>query len=544
MSRGTALTLGLEAFRNRRWSSACSHLLDADAEAPLEAEYLVQLAQAALLVGRESVGHETLARAHQGFVEQQQITFAVRCAFWLGFMALLNGEHAKAGGWLSRAGRLLENGPECVERGYMMIPEAFRCFHSGQLATACTTFRKVAGVARQFGDPDLMTLALNGQGRALIRQGDAAHGMRLLDEAMIAVTSGEVSPLSAGGVYCSVLEGCSEVLDLRRAQEWTSELKKWCDAQPDIVPYRAACLAHRAAVLQWCGEWTDALQEASRACELLGHPIPRSGLHAAYYQVGEIQRLRGNLAEAERAYDQAGQLHADPGPGLAMLWLAKGNPEKGMAVIRRVLEHVREPGPRALVLDAFVEISLATNDLQAARTASDELSEIATRMAFPVLRALSLRAEGQLLLRSGDARGALTRLQQSWTLWGELQVPYESARVRCLIAHTRRDLGDEENALIEMEAARSGFERLGAVLDLGCVNEFLQQRRTRSAGPLTDREVEVLRLVAAGHTNRRIADHLHISEKTVARHLSNIFTKLDLDSRTAATVYAIEHKLL
>jgi DNA-binding CsgD family transcriptional regulator/tetratricopeptide (TPR) repeat protein len=345
-------------------------------------------------------------------------------------------------------------------------------------------------------------------------------------------------------VYCSVLEGCSEVLDLRRAQEWTSELKKWCDAQPDIVPYRAACLAHRAAVLQWCGEWTDALEEASRACELLAHPVPRRGLHAAYYQVAEIHRLRGNLVEAERAYEQASQLHADPGPGQALLWLAKGKPDKAIAVIRRVLEHAREAGQRALVLDAFVEIALACDDIAAARAASDELAEIALRMGFPLLRALSLRAEGQVLLRAGDAGGALRRLQHSWTLWGELQVPYESARVRCLIAHTRRALGDEENARIELEAARSGFEQLGAVVDLACVNDFLLTAPPRGAGPLTDREVEVLRLVAGGHTNRGVAEQLHISEKTVARHLSNIFTKLDLESRTAATVYALEHKLV
>src|SRR4051812_14720813 len=304
-----ALEQGLDSFREKRWGPAFVQLLSADKEATLAPEHLVQLGQAALLIGKEAEGIEAFTRAHQGFLTEKKTTFAVRCAFWLGFMALLNNEPAKAGGWLSRAARLLEGCPECVERGYMMMPGAYRLFHSGDPATAYINFQQAAAVGRQFGDVDLMTLALQGQGRALIRQGDPVHGLELLDEAMIAVTAGECSPLNAGGVYCSVLEGCSEVLDVRRAQEWTSELKKWCDAQPDLVSYRGACLVHRAEVLQLGGAWADALEEAQRACQFLSQPMPRRGLSAAHYQLGEIHRMRGNFADAERAYEQANQLH-------------------------------------------------------------------------------------------------------------------------------------------------------------------------------------------------------------------------------------------
>jgi DNA-binding CsgD family transcriptional regulator len=537
-----ALEQGLDSFREKRWGSAFVQLSSADREAALEPEHLVQLGQAALLIGKEAEGVEALARAHQGFLTLGKTTFAVRCAFWLGFMALLNGEQAKAGGWLARAARLLEGCPECVERGYMMMPGAYRLFHSGDPATAYINFQQAAAVARQFGDVDLMTLAIQGQGRALIRQGDPVHGLELLDEAMIAVTAGECSPLNAGGVYCSVLEGCSEVLDLRRAQEWTSELKKWCDSQPDMVPYRGPCLVHRAEVLQLCGAWTDALEEAQRACQFLSQPMPRQGLSAALYRLGEIQRVRGNFADAERAYEQANQLHPEYGPGLARLRLAQQNVDGALACVRRLLENAQEPARRAVILDAFVEIAVAAEDAESARRGGDELAQIAARIPFPLLRAMALRAEGLVLLGDGDARGALTRLRQSWSLWGELQVPYDAARTRCMIARACRKLGDEENAVVELTAAQAAFEQLGAAGDLAAVNACLETGLT--AGPLTEREIEVLRCVAAGKTNRRIAQQLHISEKTVARHLSNIFTKLDLESRTAATVYALEHKLL
>jgi len=544
LTHGRDLDAGVEAFQKQAWASAYSHLSAADRDAGVGAEHLVYLAQAALLLGKEVEGADTLARAHQEFLEKGQIQPAVRCAFWLGFTALTNHENAKAGGWLSRANRLLEGESDCVERGYLLLPNGYLAVHGGDPARAYAIFLEAAAVGKRFADKDLMAIALQGQGRALIRQGEVANGLTLLDEAMISVMAGEVSALTAGGVYCSVLEACGEVYDLRWADEWTSALKRWCESQPDLVPYRGHCLVRRAEVLQWRGAWRDAFEEARRACEWLSEPPGKSALGAAYYQLGEIERLRGNLSEAERAYERASQLRPNLGPGLARLRLVQKHVDAAMALVARMAEEVQEPAARATVLDAYVEIALAANSLAAARQASGELSALVSQRGVPLLDALALRSAGAVLLAEGDARGALPHLRQSWNLWCELPAPYEASRVRCLIAQACSKLGDEDNAALELSAARETFEQLGAAADLANVRSMLSKLKSQNGGPLTEREIEVLRLVASGMTNRGIAARLNISEKTVARHLSNIFTKLDLASRTAATAYAYDHGLL
>ena len=544
LTQGHNLDAGMEAFQKQAWASAYSHLSAADREAPVGPELLVYLAQAALLLGKDTEGADILARAHQEFLQKGQIQPAVRCAFWLGFTALTNQETAKAGGWLARANRLLEQESDCVERGYLLLPNGYGAVHGGDPATAYAIFLEAGAVGKRFADKDLMAIALQGQGRALIRQGEVANGLTLLDEAMVSVMAGEVSSLTAGGVYCSVLEACGEVYDLRRAHEWTFALKRWCESQPDLVPYRGHCLVRRAEVLQWRGSWRDAFEEARRACEWLSEPPGKSALGAAYYQLGEIQRLRGDLGEAEKAYERANQLRPNLGPGLARLRLAQKHVDAAMAVVSRLAEEVQEPARRATVLDAYVEISLAANKLALAREVSDELGTLVSQREIPLLEALALRSAGAVLLAEGDARGALARLRQSWNLWCELPVPYEAARVRCLIAQACSKLGDEDNAVLELSAARETFEQLGAATDLASARTMLSKLKAQSDGPLTEREIEVLRLVASGMTNRGIAARLNISEKTVARHMSNIFTKLDLASRTAATAYAYDHGLL
>jgi ATP/maltotriose-dependent transcriptional regulator MalT len=253
--------------------------------------------------------------------------------------------------------------------------------------------------------------------------------------------------------------------------------------------------------------------------------------------------VRGEFAEAEEAYQQASQWQRSPGPGLAQLRLAQGQVDAAQAAIRRIAEEVRAAGPRAKILDAYIEIMLAARDVKSARVASMELAQIADRHRVPFLRALSCRASGAVLLAEGNAAGALPALRQCWSIWCELHAPYEAARLRLLIALACRALGDEENALAELAAARDTFQQLGAAADLSQA-ESLLSKDTRKAGPLTDRELQVLRLVASGLTNRGIAGKLGISEKTVARHLSNIFTKLDVYSRTAATAYAYDHGLV
>jgi DNA-binding NarL/FixJ family response regulator len=542
-TRERALKQGRDSFRTRAWGAAFSQLSAANSEALLEADDLVLLAQAALLIGKEADGSDFLARAHQAFMDRGDTQLAARCAFWLGFTLLLSGESSKAGGWLSRASRLLEGEPDCVEKGYLLLPTGYRAVRSGDTATAQVAFEQATAVGERFGDKDLETLGLQGQGRTLIRQGEITQGVGLLDEAMVAVTAGEVSPLNAGGVYCSVIEACGEIFDLKRAQEWTSELEKWCASQPDLVPYRGHCLVHRAELLQLRGEWQDALEWAERAKEWFSRPAPKPAVGEAFYQVGEVQRLRGNFVESEEAYRQASQWYQTAGPGLALLRLAQGRVEAANAAIRRMAEEVQQPGPRARVLDAYVEIVLAAGDLAAARAAANELASIAARNDIPFLRALCYRSSGAVLAAEGNALEALEELRKSLIVWRELQAPYEAARVRFLMALAYRKLGDEENALLELNEVRQAFKRLGATAEVSRVDLLLKDT-AKGTGPLTQREVQVLKLVASGMTNREIADKLFISEKTVARHLSNIFTKLDLSSRTAATAYAYDHKLV
>jgi DNA-binding NarL/FixJ family response regulator len=431
-----------------------------------------------------------------------------------------------------------------VENGYLLLPTGYRSFQTGDAVTAQAMFVQAAAIGERFGDKDLVTLALQGQGRALIRQGEISRGVALLDEAMVAVTAGEVSALSAGGVYCSVLDACGEIFDLQRAQEWTSALEKWCASQPDLVPYRGHCLVRRAELMQLHGAWADALEWAQRAAEWLSHPTRKPGAGAAFYQVGEILRLRGEFIESEEAYRQASQWSRIPGPGLALLRLAQGQVEAANTAVRRMADEVRETGPRARVLEAYVEIVLAAGDFTAARGAADELEEFAASHSIPFLRALSSRTSGAVLLAEGKAREALRELRQSWNLWCELQAPYEASRVRYLIALACLKLDDEENALSELTAARQTFQSLGAAVDLSRLETLLSRLGRKAEGPLTAREAQVLRLVASGITNRGIAGKLKISEKTVARHLSNIFTKLDLSSRTAATAYAYDNNLI
>jgi len=545
-SRGDAdaLQKGRDAFQRRAWGEAFSQLSAADRKSSLTPEDLVDFAQAAFLTGREREGGDLLSRAHQAFLSRADTQPAARCAIWLAFTLLTNGESAKAGGWLSRAGRLLDGQPDCVEKGYLLLPDGYRLFHAGDVVTAHEKFVQAAATGERFGDKDLATLGLQGQGRSLIRQGEIERGLALLDEAMVAVTADEVSPVNAGGIYCSVLDACGEIFDLQRAQEWTSALENWCASQPDLVPYRGHCLVRRAELLQLHGAWREALLWAERACECLSSPVPKRGVGEAYYQIGEIHRLLGRFAESEEAYRQASEWSRISAPGPAQLRLAQGQVVAANVAIRRIAEEVREPGPRARVLDAYVEIVLAVPDVAAARAAASELSAIATRRNVPFLRALASRARGAVLLADGNAHESLIELRQSWSIWCELDAPYEASRVRILIAQACRELKDEESARFELAAARQSFERLGATKDLSRIRALLPADERHSAGQLTEREVQILRLVASGITNRAIADKLKISEKTVARHLSNIFTKLDLGSRTAAAAYAYDHNLV
>jgi DNA-binding CsgD family transcriptional regulator/tetratricopeptide (TPR) repeat protein len=544
MSTVDALDQGRESFELQAWADAFAQLSVADGDTSLEPDDLVRLATAAYLLGRDDESAALWERAHHGFLSRDEEEPAARCAFWLGIGLLDRGELARGGGWLARARRLLDDGGrDCVERGYLLVPEVLQCLGRGDAATALALSGQAAEIGGRFDDPDLVGLARNLQGRVLISQGKTADGMSVLDELMIGVVAGEVSAVVAGLAYCSVIEACHEIFDLRRAQEWTTALTLWCETQPDLVPYSGQCLVHRAEIMQLQGTWPDAANAAQRACErFAGRPDQAAG--AAFYQLAELHRLCGDFASAEEAYRGASRRGREPQPGLAQLWLAQGRVDPAPAAIRPVVDEAPARVARCRLLPAYVEIMLAANDVEAAGAATDELSEIADDLDAPLLRAFTAHAQGALRLVEGDAPAALVALRHGWTAWQKLDVPYEAARVRVLIGLACRKLNDEDTTQMELDAARSAFQQLGAAPDLARVEALSRKRPAEVPGGLTAREVEVLRLVAGGKTNRSIAADLVLSEKTVARHVSNIFGKLGLSTRAAATAYAYEHGLV
>jgi DNA-binding CsgD family transcriptional regulator len=531
-----------EAFARRAWAESYRRYQEADREAPLEPEDLERLSTAAYLIGREGESEAFWARAHQACLDRGDPEGAARSALWLAFGLLQRGAAAPASGWFARVERILDEGRlDSVARGYLLIPAAIQQIGQGDPAAGHAAFLQAAEIARRFGDRDLASIACHGRGRALIRLGKIAEGVALLDEAMAAVIAGDVTPILAGDVYCSVLEGCQETFDLRRAYEWTASLAEWCAAQPDLVRYRGECLLYRAEVMQLRGKWDEAARDAQDACALLTSR-PLAG--AACYRVGEIHRLLGEFAKAEAEYTRANERGRKPQPGLSLLRFAQGQVDAAASSIRSVLLDTRTPSARARVLAAAVEILLAAGDLEPARAAATELEQIANSIGATFLLAASAHATGAVRLAEGDIAGAATSLRDAWEAWRDLETPYEEGQTCVLLAAVYERRGDQEGRRLELDAARRLFGQLGAGPCLARIAEQVEPAARQPAGLLSEREAQVLRLLAAGKTNREIAEALFISEKTVARHVSNIFDKLGVSNRSGATAWAFQHELI
>ena len=534
---------GRSAYDRRAWGDAYEALSQASAEGPLDADDVERLAFSASLSGREDLAIEWFERLHQLRLDAGEVLRAARAAFWCGMRSFSLGEPARANGWLARAQRLADSaGPHSVEHGYLRLPRVFRLTAAGDYAGARAAAAEAAEIGARYQELDLQALARCFEGRALIRHARLAEGLQLLDEAMLAVTSEALSPVVAGLIYCSVIAACQQSYALDRAREWTAALGRWCDGQPQLVSFAGACMVHRSEIMQLGGAWSEAADEARRAALRLGGTRELEAGHA-FYQQGELHRLRGELAEAEKAYALASERGRDPQPGLSLVRMAQGRLDLAAAATRRVLAGTSEPLQRTRFLPAHVEIMLASSDLGEARRAADELCQIAEGFGMESLSALAQYAHGSVLLAEGDARGALEPLRHAREVWQRVGAPYLSARVRVVVARAFQALGDQEGAALERDAAKKIFAELDAAPDLAALEAIAAAAGSdgaaaKGAHGLSPRELEVLLLVASGKTNKVIARELFLSEKTVDRHVSNIFVKLGVPTRAAATAWA------
>ena len=524
------------------WSVALDIWSDVDPSGMTTGD-LHDAAVAAYLLGRRDASVDYEQRAFAACQEAGDPTGAIRCCFHLAMVFGTSGEAALAHGWTARADRILVDlAEDAVERGYVSVLHMYGQLAAGDMSAASAAAEHATAAGRVHGDPDLLAFGLCSLGRLSIYSGRITAGLRLLDEAMAGVAAGEVTPIVFGDVYCSAIEGCQEIGDYGRVREWTSALHRWCLAHPGLVAFTGQCSVHRGQLMRVHGAWPEALEEFASAIERyrLADSVAAVGL--AECERGDVLRQCGKLDAAETSYQRSSEHGYDPQPGLALLWLARGSSEAAVAAIRRLVAEASNPVAQCRLLPTAVDVLVAAGALDEARTVVARLDEVAAQVGTETLQAYAAFASGTVELASGDAAGALPYLRKARLLWANARWPFEGARVRLLTARALIAVGDEESARRELEAACVTFRDLGAT-PAAQEAEHLLRPADHPAG-LTGREIEVLRLVASGRTNIQIAAELVLSEKTVARHLSNIFAKLDVSSRTAAAAYAFEHRLV
>jgi len=470
------IAAGQDALRRHAWNEAFEHFSLADAEAALPPERLERLAEAANWIGRLDDSVAARERAHAAYLERGERRRA-------GFMALLlahdhfsKGQSALANGWIRRAERLLESEPDCIEYGHLLRARGLVAKDPDE---ALRHARAAHDLALRLGDRDLAALQLQEQGRLMVGQGHVAEGLALIEEATLTAISGELGPQATGDIYCNAIDVCRRLADHGRASEWTDAARQWCERQ-GILGFPGVCRVHRAGILRLRGALSDAAREATTACQEL-RPYDVGATAAAFYELGEIRLRLGDLETAEQAFRQAHELGRDPQPGLALVRLAQGKIEAAGAAIRRALtDESTDRLARSQLLPAAVEIALASGDLDGARTAVEEFAAIAAVYGTPAMEAALLSARGHVELATGDDARARRTLRAACRRWQEVDAPYETARARMALAAALRAAGDLETAGLELAAARTAFERLGAVLDVARVIEVEAQASPRA----------------------------------------------------------------
>lgn len=507
---------------------------------------LERRATSAYLSGADDASEALWIRAHNECLRNEDLPRAVRCISWLVLDLFNRREWARGNGWLARGLHLLEPADDCPALGLLQVLVARNHLRLGDVDAAAQAAARASELAGRFNDPELNVFSRLVLALVHARRGQPTEAASLFDEIMVGVTVDNVSPIAVGVVYCAVIEACRALFDVSRAREWTTALDRWCATRPHMVAFRGKCLVHRSEILRQSGAWSEALVEAEHACAWSG-PHENSFRYpagAAFYELAEIHRLRGNVEEAAAAYRNASEHGHAPEPGLTLLHFEQGKRDLAVSSIRRLLGERQGHVLRPEVLLAAVEILTAADDLATARAAADELSQISEQVPAPAVRAFATHATGAVCLAEGDLPASLTRLREAWTLWQELEAPYQAARVRVLIGQACQRSGDHVAAEFEFDGASRFFQRVFAQPDLARVNQLRQAGRKTGSHSLSARELQVIELVATGKTNREIARQLRISERTVDRHVSNILLKLNLPTRSAATAYAYRHDLI
>ncbi|MGH3474787.1 MAG: LuxR C-terminal-related transcriptional regulator, partial [Aeromicrobium sp.] len=508
----------------------------------LSAQDFLALATTAHLLGNHNDTVNALQRAHQAALAADDVLTAFRAAHLLVSTLAGRGEHAIARGWLARAERLLDAVEgDVVERGYLSERLAFDHIMKGEFADAIALAPEVTEYGQRFGDADLLAMGLHMEGRLAIYSGRVPEGLGRLDEALVGIIAGEVSPVWSGVVYCSAIEACQEISDYGRMGEWTHALTNWCDAQPGLVAFTGQCAVHRGSLMRLHGAYDDAVREFERAAERYAAAGGSPAVGLSHFERGEVLRLRGEYDAAESAYAEAAESGHPAQPGRALMWLARGRSDTAVAAIRRVLAEVQDPVHRSQMLPAAVDVLVEVGEVDDAAPLAEELSRFGEDFGCTGLQAAGDHAVGTIALARGEGETSLASARRAVDGWSRLSAPYDAARSRVLIGRALRLLGDEQSAAADLAAARKVFAELGAVPAERSVTGLLGA--TSAPAGLSPREMEVLQLVAAGRSNSEIAAELVLSQKTVARHLSNIFAKLDVGSRTAAAAFAYEHDL-
>ncbi len=531
-----------DAVERGSWGEACELFEQLD-DSQLEPTDLEAMADAAWWVCKLDEAIAVRSRAYADHLAAGNERSAGYAAWRLSCDYGIKGESSAGSGWLRRAQRHLAGHDACVERGFLAITESELARTAGNLELA----RARADVAVELGERcnslDLHAMGIQTLGRALIASGEMRDGMALLDEAMTLVISQRLSAMFTGWIYCNVVATCMECADVGRAGEWTVAAMMWCTSVSELTPYHGICRMHTVEIDVMHGDWRRAESEALRtAQEMQG--MEQHVVADALYAIGEINLRRGDLAAAEEWFMRAQEKGGDPQPGLASVRLAQGKLHAAAAGLRLSLSSAVEPTlRRARLLATQVDVSIAANDRATARQAAEALEDIASRTSSTLLDAMVTTALAALLLAEGEAESASQNAHQAWSMWQQLKSPYDAARSRMLIGLAAKHAGDADRAYSQLEGARAAFERLGAEADARVAAAHLSKANDLPRG-LSMRELEVLRLVASGRTNREIATEMVISEHTVSRHLQNIFRKLDVASRAAATAFAFENSLV